>query len=652
MIGENTRYDDVFKSLPGLYLLLDPNLKILSASDAYLSATMTHREAIVGRNLFEVFPDNPDDPEATGVSNLRASLETVLAERRTHTMAIQRYDIRKAGTDEFEQRFWSPQNLPVFGPDGEVSCIIHGAQDVTQMVRMGQAEGDLDQFFSLSLDLLCIAGGDGYFKRVSPAFTKTLGWSVEELLQKPFIDFVHPDDIDATMVEVSRQVRSGEEVLQFENRYRHKDGSWRILSWKSHALPGGLMYATARDVTDSKAIEAQIAQLNLGLQTRASELEAAKEVADRASRAKSDFLSRMSHELRTPMNAVIGYAQLLQMRSEDPKTLESAEAILKGGRHLLSLINEVLDLARIEAGKLALSVEPVAVQPVIQQTLDLVRPAASDRGIEVEFVPDSDADTYVMVDRQRLLQVLLNLLTNAVKYNQPNGRITVTCLHEAEKYRIEVSDTGVGIKPSDRHKLFQPFERLGDHPVEGTGLGLALSESLMKLMGGTVVLQETSPAGSTFAIELCTAMAPAIRPSNPAVTNQFQVSGAIKIVYIEDNLSNLRLLESIFEDIEEVELLSAMQASVGAQMVLDHQPDLVLLDIHLPDALGVDVLQNLKSDPRTSQIPVVMISADATEIQTKRCLNAGAKSFLTKPIDLAALFAEVNDVIDIQKRAA
>src|SRR5579871_409827 len=341
----------LFESAPGLYLVLGIDLKIAAVTDTYLAATMTRREEIVGRDLFDVFPDNPDDPHADGTRNLRASLDTVITTRSPHRMAIQKYDIRMPDSDEFEERFWSPLNTPILGPSGEVECIVHEVEDVTEVVRRSRAEqiqrkvaeDERDRFFSLSLDMLCIASSDGYFKRVSPAFTRTLGWSESELLTRPFIEFVHPDDVERTQREVERQVISGEPVLQFDNRYRHKDGSWRTLSWKSIPQPGGTMYATARDVTEQR--EAALA------------LEAAKEEAERASAAKNDFLSHMSHELRTPLNAVIGFAQLLQLQSDDADTLESATSILKGGRHLLGLVDEILDLARIEARKLTVSIE-------------------------------------------------------------------------------------------------------------------------------------------------------------------------------------------------------------------------------------------------------------------------------------------------------
>ena len=299
----------LFESAPGAYLVLSPELIIVAVSDGYLQATMTKRKQIIGQHLFHVFPDNPNDSTATGVSNLRASLTRVLEQRTADVMAVQKYDIRRPESEGggFEERYWSPVNTPVFGDKGEVAYIIHRVEDVTEFVRLKQAgteqhriteelrtqagemeaeivrraqqiqqvnrqlrteldarkqaEEEMDRFFSLSLDMLCIAKSDGYFKRVSPAFTRTLGWSVEEMVNRPFIEFVHPDDHAATLREVERQVANGEPVLQFENRYRHKDGSWRVLSWKSVAQPDGLMYAIARDVTEHKKAERATAQL-------------------------------------------------------------------------------------------------------------------------------------------------------------------------------------------------------------------------------------------------------------------------------------------------------------------------------------------------------------------------------------------------------
>lgn len=296
-------FQALFESAPGLYLVLTPDLTILAVSDAYLRATMTKRGEILGRHLFDVFPDNPDDPTATGVSNLRASLNRVVQNRSSDAMAVQKYDIRRpeSGGGGFEERHWSPVNSPVLGAKGEVAYIIHHVEDVTEFIRLKQtgseqhriteelrtrtgemeaeifrraqhiqevndrlqteldirkqAEQDVEHFFALSLDMLCIAKSDGYFKRVSPAFTQTLGWSADEMLTRPFLDFVHPDDRAATLREVERQLAGGEQVLEFDNRYQHKNGSWRVLSWKSVPQPDGLMYAIARDITENKRVE-------------------------------------------------------------------------------------------------------------------------------------------------------------------------------------------------------------------------------------------------------------------------------------------------------------------------------------------------------------------------------------------------------------
>ncbi|MBI1332540.1 MAG: hypothetical protein GC165_06640 [Armatimonadetes bacterium] len=255
------------------------------------------------------------------------------------------------------------------------------------------------------------------------------------------------------------------------------------------------------------AKRAELGQLNENLEEavriRTLELTQAIEEAKQANAAKSEFLSHMSHELRTPLNAVIGFAQLLQMRAPDPKTVDSAEAILKGGQHLLDLVNEILDLAKIESGKLSVEVEPVLVKPVIEHAVSMVRPIAAQRGVAFRLCQTPLEDLAVHADQQRLLQVTLNLLSNAVKYNRPDGEISIRCsMLDAETFRLEIEDTGQGIPGEHVSRLFAPFERLGDQSAEGTGLGLALSRNLAHLMGGDLMLLRTSPEGTTFALDL------------------------------------------------------------------------------------------------------------------------------------------------------
>ncbi|HEY3782943.1 MAG TPA: PAS domain S-box protein [Fimbriimonadaceae bacterium] len=608
-------------------LMLDPKGHVLTWSPAAEQLKGYSAEEIIGKS-FEVFYTKEDIVSGKPKHEMQVA-------KKLGKIEDESWRVRKDGS-----LFWA--NVIITALKDKDGALLGYGKLTRDLTKRKQAEEELERFFTLSIDLLCIASSDGYFKRVSPAFTKTLGWTVEQLTTTPFMQFVHPEDREATNQAVLAQIAAGKPIFQFENRYQHKDGSWRMLSWKSIPGPQGRMYASARDITDLNENQISLTQ--------------AKQEADRANAAKSDFLSRMSHELRTPLNAVIGYAQLLEMRSDDPKTLESAKAILKGGRHLLSLINEVLDLARIEAGKLTISLEPVQVSTTITHAVDLVRPVADERGVKITVSSSLSAGIHVTADRQRLVQVLLNLLTNAAKYNRPEGQITVTCSEGSRgTHRIEVSDTGTGIDEERRGWLFKPFERLGKEAGEGTGLGLALSKSLVEVMGGNLTLTDSSRNGSTFAIELPGAVAPKANPADIDAENRrdlHHLDDVLRVVYIEDNLANVRLMEKVFEDVGGIDLMPAMQASVGLQLVEDHIPDLILLDLHLPDKPGIDVLRELQSNPKTGDIPVIVLSADATENQIQRLLKAGAKAYLTKPVDLPALFAELEEVRSARKKAA
>lgn len=505
-----------------------------------------------------------------------------------------------------------------------------------------KAENERDRLFALSLDLLCVVGPNGYFLRVNPAFTTTLGWTQEEMLSRPYLEFFHPDDRAPVMERATKSLVSLEPITSLEIRYLHKNGSWRVISWNIIYEPNGNRYATGRDITDD--IEAR------------NELNAAKFEADRANAAKSEFLSRMSHELRTPLNAVIGYAQLLEMQSDEPKVFEAAKSILKSGRHLLALINEVLDLARIEAGKMSVSIEPTKVSSVLEQALDLVRPLASERGITINLSSENGESHHVSADRQRLVQVVLNLLTNAIKYNREGGTVDVRCYSvENDRYRIEFKDSGNGMNHDGLSRLFQPFERMGDLAVEGTGLGLALSQKLTRLMGGELNLVSTGEDGSIFAVTL-----PACIPqmANCAEIEEqkrlSQINGGrmIRAVYIEDNFSNVELLERVFAEVGGVHLMPAILGNLGLDLVQEQVPDVVLLDLHLPDIPGVEVLTRLKSNPATSHIPVIVLSADATDLTIERLYKLGATAYLTKPIDLPSLFAEISRLKTNSKEAA
>jgi signal transduction histidine kinase/ActR/RegA family two-component response regulator len=377
------------------------------------------------------------------------------------------------------------------------------------------------------------------------------------------------------------------------------------------------------------------------MDARNRELAAAKEEADRANQAKSEFLSRMSHELRTPLNAVLGFAQLLEFDHLTDDQKESVHQIERAGRHLLHLIDEVLDISRVETGELRLSPEPTGAAELIAEAISLVAPLAEQRSIRL-IADDARTDGHVMADRQRLKQILLNLLSNAIKYNREAGEVRIA-LHGDERIAISVTDTGAGLSEQQLSMLFEPFERLGaEHRnIDGTGLGLALSRRLAEAMQGTINVQSTPGEGSTFSVHLPAATARAAVEADHEHVARQPISGDRKILYIEDNLSNLRLVERVLARQSKVTFLPAMQGRIGLELAREHRPDLVLLDLHLPDLRGDEVLIRLKAEPTTRETPVIMLSADASPGQVRRLREAGAAAYLTKPINLQELLEVV-----------
>ena len=384
---------------------------------------------------------------------------------------------------------------------------------------------------------------------------------------------------------------------------------------------------------------------NITAQKRAAEaLQLAKQEAESANHAKSEFLSRMSHELRTPLNSILGFAQLLELENLDDQANDNVYHILKGGYHLLDLINEILDLARIESGRITLSPEPVGVRDALTDSIELVGPLAVEKQVTLNPEIALKCNHHVHADRQRLKQVLLNLLSNAIKFNRRGGSVMLSCEETSPgKLRIYVSDTGSGISPEGLKKIFTPFERLeaDSSDAGGTGLGLALSKRLIEAMGGTIGVESAPGFGSKFFIELAMIEDPAavleIEPAATVLVDAETDTRRGTVLYIEDNPSNLRLIERIFAQRPSVRLLSAMHGNLGLDLADLHTPDWILLDLHLPDISGEEVLRRLRANPRTQRIPITILSADATAGQISRLLEAGARDYLTKPLDVRKL---------------
>ena len=486
-----------------------------------------------------------------------------------------------------------------------------------------------------SQDVICTIDEGGRFVSVSAACEQLWGYTSAELVGRVYIDLVCPEDRALTQ-QVAEILMLDGKITDFVNRYTRKDGTLVDVLWSaSWSETDKIMFCVAHDVTDRTRMEKALRE--------------AKDDADRANHAKSEFLSRVSHELRTPLNAVLGFAQLLDRQNPTDAQRTRINPIIGAGRHLLNLINEVLDISRLEIGSFPLSLEPVCVGHALEEALVLMRPLAAERGIEL-LLPPLDQTDYVMADAQRLKQVLLNLLTNAVKYTPINGKITVSSRETGNgARRILVSDTGVGISSEKLGRLFIPFDRLGAEQtdVKGIGLGLALSQRLVQAMHGTIGADSIPGQGSTFWVELACAESPLERVGLAKRRASESLNGSdaknLTILYVEDNLSNLTLIEQVLAELSHIRLLTAMQGELGLDLARRHSPDLILLDLHLPDIPGWEVLSRLQRYDSTREIPVIIISADATSRQIERLMTAGARAYLTKPLDIQQFLQVISE---------
>jgi len=534
---------------------------------------------------------------------------------------------------------WFEGVARTLSPHGTEQGLIANARDISERITVERTLRERDERFRRIIenasDFVMMCDPSGALTYVGPSSLRMLGFRPEELLGMRPTDLLHPDDIERTLADLTWILERPGESTMSTFRIRHKDGSYRVFENVGRTISNTTseegVIAFGRDITDRKIAEEALAR--------------AKEEAERANRAKSEFLSRMSHELRTPMNSILGFAQLAARGELAPQQQKGIQHILKAGRHLLHLINEVLEISRIEAGRERFSLEPVALGPVLHETVGLVRPLAQQHLVQLREGTFPEG-AFAHADRQRLVQVILNLLSNAIKYNRPNGYVHLDCaMMESGRWAIRVRDNGRGI-PADRlDQLFTPFARLGAEQteVEGTGLGLALSQRLCEAMGGALILESTSDEGSTFRVELDGAHDP-VRGLED--TGTFAIPAAAHreatLLYIEDNLANLTLVEAILQARPGWKTLPALQGQLGVELAREHLPDIVLLDLHLPDIPGEEVLRRLRSDPRTERIPVVVVSADATKASVDKLRITGANAYLTKPIDVDE-FLEVVD---------
>jgi signal transduction histidine kinase/ActR/RegA family two-component response regulator len=493
---------------------------------------------------------------------------------------------------------------------------------------------------------------------------RTLGYLAAEVVNKINPSDIHdPQEVmaraQALSLELATPITPGFEALAFkasrgiqdsyELTYIRKDGS---------RFPAIVSITALRDDYDVIIGYLLIGADNSVRKQVEVELINAKAAAENANLAKSDFLSSMSHELRSPLNAILGFAQLMESGSPLPTPAQKAsiDQILHAGWYLLELINEILDLALIESGKLSISQEPMSLVDVMLECQAMIEPQAQKSGIRMSF-PQFELPYFVKADRTRVKQVLVNLLSNAIKYNRIQGAVEVTCrLNTAKRIRISVQDTGEGLSPEKLAQLFQPFNRLGQeaNAEEGTGIGLVVSKRLVELMGGEIGVESTVGVGSVFWIELNVAAEPqpgagSDKPLTPIQASAVRGAALRTLLYVEDNRANMQLVEQLIARRPDMSLLSAADGVRGIALARTHQPKVILMDINLPGISGIQALKILRADPATAHIPVLAISANAMPSDIKRGLAAGFFRYLTKPIkvnefmealDMALEFAE------------
>ncbi len=605
-----------------------------------------------GRSVDEIFHIINKETRLTSNIPVFATLDTgTIHGLANHTVLIARHGSECDIADSC---------APIRDRDGKVIGAVLVFRDVTGEYAAQKALRD-QQFYTRSLiesniDAIVTTDPSGTITDLNQQMEVITGHTRDELIGTPFKNhFTDPSQAEAAIKRVLKECK----VTNFELTVRAKDGEQTMVSYNAanfydqDGILQGLFFA-ARDVTERKRVDKV-------LQENTVELEKAKAIAEKANLAKSDFLSSMSHELRSPLNAILGFSQLMDSDSPPPTPAqkESIAQILHAGWYLLELINEILDLAVVESGRLSLSLEAVSLPDVMIECKAMIEPQAQKRDINMTF-PQFDEPCYIKADHTRVKQVLINLLSNAIKYNKLGGSVNVDCVATTSGgIRISVKDTGAGLTPENITQLFQPFNRLGQETggEEGTGIGLVVSKRLVELMQGMIGVESSVGVGSVFWIELSVENDPHSRYINSAIqmasiTPMITGTRSHLLLYVEDNPANLKLVEQLIARRPDLRLLTAQNGMDGINLARTCIPDVILMDINLPGISGIEAMKILRLDTLTAHIPILALSANVMPRDIEKGLDAGFFRYLTKPIKVDQFMVTLDEVIEFTKNGA
>ena len=557
-------------------------------------------------------------------------------------------------------------------PDADLlSMLTTIGSQIGMFVDRRRAQDELDRFFTLSLDMLAVAGFDGYFKRVNPAWERTLGWSEAELLSRPYMDFVHPDDRAATGVEAHKLSEQGLELLYFENRYYHKDGTLRWLMWTSTPSPEHqVIYGAARDITERKAAEETLAcyareleQSQRELEDQSArqaqlvkELEIAKRRAEEATEAKSAFLANMSHEIRTPLNGILGMTTLALQTRLSAEQKEYMTTVKSSAESLMEVINDVLDFSKIEAKRLDLESVELDVRETVGDAAKLLALRASEKGLELACHVRPDVPQAVLGDAGRLRQVLLNIVGNAVKFTD-RGEVVVRCAVEAADadrttLRFEVSDTGIGIAPDKQRQIFQAFTQADSSTTRrygGTGLGLAIALRLVELMGGRLWVESAEGRGSTFSFT-----AVFERPHAPSASAEPKALDGLRVLVVDDNATSRRILEEMLASwhmrptvaADALSAMSILQSAAGMGVPFD----VLISDCQMPEVDGFMLARRVRRERSLARLPIVMLTSVGQPDESARRQRDDIDAFLNKPVKHSDLLDALTRIFGVAAR--